>query len=128
MVCLILGKVRLTKVLMDGGSMLNILYAEIPNKMKIPRSSLYPSGASFFEVVPGKEAMPLGRIWLHVTFGKLDNFCKESLTIEVVDFSGMYHALLKRPCFMTFMVVTNYTYLKLKMLGHKGVITISANF
>ncbi|XP_066360984.1 uncharacterized protein [Miscanthus floridulus] len=113
---------------MDGGSMLNILYAEIPNKMKIPRSSLCSSGASFFEVVPGKEALPLGRIRLHVTFSKLDNFCKESLTIKVVDFSGMYHALLKRPCFTTFMVVTNYTYLKLKMLGHKGVITISANF
>jgi len=72
-VIVIVGKVCLTKVLMDGRSTLNILYVEILNKMKIPRNSLYPSGASFFGVVPGKEAMPLACIWLHVTFGMPDN-------------------------------------------------------
>ena len=57
--------------------------------------------------------MPLRHIWLYVTFRKLDNFCKDPLTFEVVDFSGTYHALLERPCFMKFMVVPNCTYLKL---------------
>jgi hypothetical protein len=54
---------------------------------------------------------------LNITFSQLDNFWKELLTFEVVDFSGTYHALLRRPCFPKFMVVPNYTYLKLKMLG-----------
>jgi hypothetical protein len=59
----------------------------------------------------------LRRNELNVTFGQLDNFQKKPLTFEVVDFSGTYHALLGRPCFPKFMVVPNYTYLKLKMLS-----------
>jgi hypothetical protein len=88
MVSLTVGKLCLTKVLMDGRSMLYIIYVDILNKMTIPRSSLYPSGASFFGIVLSKEALPLGRIWLHVTFSKLDKFYKESLTFEVVGFLG----------------------------------------
>jgi phosphodiesterase/alkaline phosphatase D-like protein len=42
-------------------------YAETLDKMKIPQSSLLPSKASFYGVIPGKEVVPLGRIRLHVT-------------------------------------------------------------
>jgi hypothetical protein len=57
-------------------------------------------------------------------FGTLDNFCKEPLTFEVVGFRGAYHAILRRPCYTKFMAVPNYTYLKMKMSGPKGVITV----
>jgi hypothetical protein len=69
MVSLIMGTTCLTKVLMDRGSILNILYASTLDKMGIPRSSLRPSKAPFYGIVPGKEAVPLGRIRLNVTFG-----------------------------------------------------------
>jgi hypothetical protein len=46
----------------------------------------------------------------------------------VVDFPSIYHALLGRPYFVKFMAVPNYTYLKLKMSGSNGVITIEASF
>jgi hypothetical protein len=46
----------------------------------------------------------------------------------VVDFLGVYHALLDRPCFARFMAVPNYTYLKLKMHDPKGVITVEGSF
>ena len=62
MVSPIMGTTCLTMVLMDGGSGLNILYANTLNKMGIPRSSLCPSKASFYGIMPGKEAMHLGRI------------------------------------------------------------------
>jgi hypothetical protein len=42
-VSLIVGTTHLSKVLMDEGSGLNILYANNLNKMGIPRSSLRPS-------------------------------------------------------------------------------------
>ncbi|XP_066311102.1 uncharacterized protein [Miscanthus floridulus] len=96
--------------------------------MGIPRSSLCPRNTSFYGIVPGKEAMPLRRIRVNVTFGKPSNFCKEPLTFEVVDFLGVYHAILDRPCFTKFMAVPNYTYLKLKMLGPNRVITIEGSF
>jgi len=46
----------------------------------------------------------------------------------VVDFLGSYHAILGRPCYARFMAIPNYTYLKLKMLGPNGVITVSSAF
>jgi hypothetical protein len=49
------------------------------------------------------------------------------LTFEVVGFRGAYHAILGRPCYAKFMAVPNYTYLKMKMLGPKGVITVGSS-
>jgi hypothetical protein len=46
----------------------------------------------------------------------------------VVGFQGTYHAVLGRPCYAKFMVVPNYTYLKLKMPGPNGVITVGPTY
>ena len=61
-------------------------------------------------------------------FGDRANFHSEVLTFEVVDFLGSYHAILGQPCYTKFMAVPNYTYLKLKMLGPNGVITVGSTF
>jgi hypothetical protein len=45
----------------------------------------------------------------------------------VVAFKGAYHAILGRPCYAKFMAVPNYTYLKMKMPGPKGVITMGSS-
>jgi hypothetical protein len=60
---------RIHKVLMDGGSGINVLYASTLDEMGIPRSALRPSMAPFHGVVPGIEALPLGQIDLPVMFG-----------------------------------------------------------
>jgi hypothetical protein len=74
------------------------------------------------------EAVPLGQIDLPVTFGTKGNLRKETLTFKVVDFLGTYHTILGRSAYAMFMAVTNYTYLKLKIPGPKGVITIDTKF
>ena len=51
---------RLTKVLMDGGSGLNIMYAKMLDAMGIDRSRIRMTGAPFHGIVPGKQAVPLG--------------------------------------------------------------------
>jgi hypothetical protein len=43
----------------------------------------------------------------------------------MVGFPRTYHAIMGRPCYAKFMAVPNYTYIKLKMLGPNGVITVS---
>jgi hypothetical protein len=101
-----------------------VLYASTLDEMGIRRSALRPSTAPLHEVVPGIKAFPLGQIDLPVTFGDVRNFRTETLTFEVVGFSGKYHAILGRPAYAKFMVVPNYTYLKLKIPGSKGIITI----
>ncbi|XP_066323418.1 uncharacterized protein [Miscanthus floridulus] len=120
MVSPIVGTTSLTKVLMDEGCGLNILYANTLDKMAIPRSSLCPNKVPFYGIGPGKEVIPLKHIRLNVTFGQPDNFYKEPLTFEVIDFLSVYHAFLNRLCFATFMTNHNYTYLKLKMPSPKG--------
>jgi hypothetical protein len=111
-------------VLMDGGSSLNILYAHTLRLLGIGLDQLRPSTTPFHGVAPGKRIQPLGQIDLLVWFGTPDNFRKETLTIEVVGFRGAYHAILGRLCYAKFMAVPNYTYLKMKMPGPKGVITV----
>ena len=56
----IIHKKRLTKVLMDGGSGLNILYVDTLDAMRIPLSELRPVSYPFHGVIPGTQAYPLG--------------------------------------------------------------------
>jgi hypothetical protein len=54
MVDLIVSTKWLTKVLMDGGIGLNILYVEMLDAMGINRSCIRPTGVPFHNVVLGK--------------------------------------------------------------------------
>jgi hypothetical protein len=124
----VIGNARLTKVLMDGGSSLNIIYAETLGLLGVDLSMIRAGAVPFQGIVPGKRVLPLGQLDLHVCFETPSNFRKETLTFEVVGFRGTYHAVLGRPCYTKFMVVPNYTYLKLKILGPKGIITVSSTY
>jgi hypothetical protein len=124
----VIGYARLTKVLMDGGSSLNIIYAETLGLLGVDLSMIWAGAASFHGIVPGKRVLPLGQLDLPVSFGTPSNFQKETLTFMVVGFRGTYHAVLGRPCYAKFMAVPNYTYLKLKMPGPKGTITVGSTY
>jgi hypothetical protein len=123
----VIGNARFSKVLMDGGSSLNILYEHTLRLLGIGLDQLRPSTTPFHGVALGKRVQPLGQIDLSVWFGTPDNFRKETLTFEVVGFRGAYHAILGRPCYTKFAAVPNYTYLKMKMPGPNGVITVGSS-
>ena len=82
---------RLSKMLMDGGSNLNILYLDTLETMGIPRGCLWDYPFPFYGILPGMKAYPVGNIDLPVTFGRKTNFRTKTLTIEVVDWKGVYH-------------------------------------
>ena len=44
--------------------------------------------------MPGTSCSPLGKIRLDIIFGDENNFRREPIWFEVVDFSSPYHALL----------------------------------
>jgi hypothetical protein len=125
---LVIGNARLTKVLVDGGSSLNIIYAETLGLLGVDLSTIRAGAAPFHGIVPGKRVQPLGQLDLPVCFRTPSNFRKETLTFEVVGFRGTYHAVLGRPCYAKFMVVPNYTYLKLKMPGPNETITVGSTY
>jgi hypothetical protein len=124
----VIGNIRLTKVLMDRGSSLNIIYAETLGVLQIDLSSIQAGAAPFHGIIPRKRVRPLGQLDLSVCFGTPSNFRKETLTFEVVGFRGTYHSVLGRSCYTKFMAVPSYTYLKLKMPGPNRVITVGSTY
>ena len=70
----------------------------------------------------------MGRIRLDVLFGTKDNHRHESIMFEVVDHTSAYHAILGRPALAKFMAGPHYAYLKMKMPGPCGIITISEDY
>jgi hypothetical protein len=48
------------------------------------------------------------------------------LIFELVNFSIPYHIILGRPCYVKFMAIRSYAYLKLKIPGPTSVITMEA--
>jgi hypothetical protein len=65
----VIGNVRLTKVLMDGGSNLNIIYAETLELLKIDLSTIRAVATPFHGIIPGKRVQPLGQLDLPVCSG-----------------------------------------------------------
>ena len=118
------GGYKFTKVLMDGGSSINILYYETFCRMGLVDKNLSQSNTIFHGVVPGKSAYPVGKIELEVAFGDENNYRVEKLTFEVVKIRSPYHAIFGRPAYAKFMARPCYVYLQLKMPGHNGTITV----
>ena len=118
---------HLTRVLMDGGNSLNLLYQDTVRKMGINPSRINPTKATFKAVIPGVEANCTGSVTLEVVFGSPNNFRSEELIFDIVPSRSGYHALLGRIAFAKFNAVPPYAYLKLKMPGPRGVITVNGN-
>jgi hypothetical protein len=99
---------RFSRVLIDGGSSINLLYRSSLEKLGIPLAQLKPSRLTFHGVVPGHSCTPLGKVQLEVLFGEKGNSRREPIWFEVVDISSPYHALLGRPALAKFMAVPHY--------------------
>jgi hypothetical protein len=52
-VSVVMGGVKMTKVLMDRGSGINILYKDAFEKLNIETSKLCPLHSSFHRIIPG---------------------------------------------------------------------------
>ena len=66
---LIVNNMCLPKVLVDGGSSLNILYIDTLETMGIPWAYLQASLFPLYGILPGMNAYPVGNLDLLVTFG-----------------------------------------------------------
>jgi hypothetical protein len=120
---------RLNKVLIDGGSGLNVLFTKTLKKMKLDITHMLAKSTSpFYSIVPGNAAIPLGSVVLPVTFGETrENYHTEYIKFEVADFETSYHAILGRPAIAKFMAVPHYTYLVLKMPSPAGVLSLQGD-
>jgi hypothetical protein len=121
----VVAEVKLTKVLIDGGIRLNLIFISTLRKMGLDfKDTLVPSKSLFYGIVPGNAAHPLGTVVLPVTFGTRENYRTEFIKFEVANFESSYHAILGRPALAKFMAVPHYIYLLRKMPGLSGVVTL----
>jgi hypothetical protein len=126
---LVVAGSRLNKVLIDGGSGLNVLFTKTLKNMKLDITHMLTKSKSpFYGIVPGNAAIPLGSVVLPVTFGETrENYCTEYIKFEVANFKTSYHATLGRPAIAKFMAVPHYTYLVLKMPSPAGVLSLQGD-
>jgi hypothetical protein len=83
----VVAEVRLTRVLIDVGSGLNLIFASTLRKMGLDlMDMLVPSKSPFYGIVPGNAAHPLGTVVLPVTFGTRENYHTEFIKFEVANF------------------------------------------
>jgi hypothetical protein len=120
----VVSQVRLAKVLVDGGSALDIIFASTLESMGYDMTSLIPSDQAFYGIILGAGSTLIGRATLPVTFGTRDNCRTEYVKFEVAEFETSYHAILGRPFLAKFMAIPNHTYLLLKMQAPKGVLSV----
>ena len=116
---------RLTRVLMDGGSSLNLIYEDTVRRMGINPSRISQSNTTFEGVIPDVKAYGRGSVILEVTFGSPGNSRSEELLFTIAPFQSGYHAMLGRAAFARFNALPHYGYLTLKMPGPRGFITVS---
>ena len=62
-----------------------------------------------------------------MVFGTPENYRSEEITFQVALFSSGYHALLGRDAFTSFQAIPHYGYMKLKMPGPNGIITLASD-
>jgi hypothetical protein len=115
-----IGGYDISRVFMDAGSEINIIYLRTLQEMNISDEFLQPTNYSIHGFVPGSANYSMGRTELDVCFSDQHNFKREKLEFEVMDRPSHYHEILGRPTFACFMAVSHYTYLVLKILGPNG--------
>jgi hypothetical protein len=120
---------RINKVLIDGGSGINVLFTKTLKRMGLDITHMLTKGTSpFYGIIPGNAAIPLGSVVLPVTFGESrDNYRTEYVKFEVADFETSYHAILGRPAIAKFMAVPHYTYLVLEMPSPASVLSLQGD-
>ena len=62
-----------------------------------------------------------------MVFGTPENDRSEEIIFQVAPFSSVYNALLGRDAFTSFQAIPHYGYMKLKMPGPNGIITLASD-
>ncbi|KAK1699489.1 hypothetical protein QYE76_016186 [Lolium multiflorum] len=122
------ARVRFSKVLIDNGSSINIMYRHTMRMLGITENMLQPTHTTFHGIIPGLSCSPMGKVRVDVSFGGRDNCRVENVLFEVVDLDSPYHALLERPAFASFMASTHTAYLKMKKPAPSGPLTVVGNY
>ena len=114
------------RVLVDNGSLANILYYPTFQQMGISRERLISTNAPFVSF-GGTRVLPLGAITLSVVVGDYPQQITKDVTFLMVDCSSTYNAILGRPTLNSWKVVTSTYHLMIKFPTDYGVGELRGN-
>ena len=117
-----INTITITKTLLDGGAVLNLISVETFEKLQVPYEQLAPTRP--FIGVTEVTMIPLGQVRLAVTLGTRQNNRPDNLDFDVAHITLPYNAILSYPTLAKFMTVTHHAYNMVKLLGRDGIITI----
>jgi hypothetical protein len=119
---------RVKKVLVDGGSSINVTFPRTLLALGVALKDLTESDTPFFGIMPTEGEYPLGHIYMPVTFGTSENYRTEFLRFEVARFDCGYNTIIGRSGLAKFMAIPHYSYMILKMPGPQRIIIVRADF
>ena len=114
------------RVLVDNGSLADILYYPAFQQMRIDKERLSPMNAPLVGF-GGTKVFPLGAITLAVTAGDYPQQITKEITFLVVDCSSAYNAILGRPTLNSWKAVTSTYHLMIKFPTEYGVGELRGN-
>lgn len=117
----VISENKLWKVLIDGGSSVNILYHQAYCKMNLKGEQLKPCHEAPLYVFGGQAVLIEGTITLSVLLGKMPLNVEKQVKFYVVRVESPNIAILGRPAMVQFQVVHSIPHLKLKFPTEKGI-------
>ena len=117
--------VKVTKVLVDGGTGLNLISPAVIKKLQIPDGDLEETGM-FQGVNPGR-SQPKGKVTLPVTLGGELNHRTERIVFDVAEIPLPYNGILGLPALAKFMAASHYAYSILEMPRPMNIITVPSD-
>ena len=108
------------RVLVDNGSLANILYYPAFQQIGINRGRLIPMNAPLVSF-GGTRVFPLGAVTLSVMVGDYHQQITKDMTFLVVDCSSAYNAILGQPTFNSWKAITSTYHLMIKFPTDYGV-------
>ncbi|XP_065620089.1 uncharacterized protein LOC136063514 [Quercus suber] len=113
-------------VLVDNGSLIDILYYPAFQQMRIGREQLIPTNALLVDF-GGTMVFPLSAITLFVTVGNYPQQITKDVTFLVVDCSSAYNAILGQPTLNSWKAATSAYHLMIKFPTDYRVGELSEN-
>ena len=125
-VSLKVGDYNMHRVLVDNGSLADILYYPAFQQIRIDKEQLVPVNAPLVGF-RRMRVFPIDAITLTVTVGDYPQQITKEVTFLVVDYSSTYNAILVRPTLNSWKAVTSTYHLMIKFPMDYGVEELRGN-